>query len=66
MHFRAYNLCDPGPDRDKEIQILKYAFKIIKMEMKKASREKIGVNPLLFHMSKEFQRNFAGILQNKM
>ena len=26
MLFRAYNLCDPGPDREEEIQTLKYAF----------------------------------------
>ena len=26
MLFRAYNLCDPGPDREQEIQTLRYAF----------------------------------------
>ena len=26
MLFKAYNLCDPGPDREEEIQTLKYAF----------------------------------------
>ena len=26
MLFRAFNLCDPGPDREEEIQTLKYAF----------------------------------------
>ena len=80
MVFRAYNLCDSGPDREEEIQTLKYAFinqdyppKDVEMtiqnyqvENKDNKEAEIGVNPLLFHMSRESQRNFAEILQNKM
>jgi len=82
MLFRAYNLCDPGPDREQEMQTLRYAL-LIKIthqkmlsrqsviiksvkEMKKTNRQKIEVNRLLFHISEAFQRNYAEIWQSRM
>ena len=82
MLFRAYNLCDPVPDREQEIQTLRYAFinqdyppKDVEQTisnyqecegMKKTNRQKIEVNRLLFHISEAFQRNYAEIWQSRM
>ena len=82
MLFRAYNLCDPGPDREEEIQTLKYAF--INQDYPPKDVEQIITNyresegneenkqaknkseSIVVPYIKAFRRNYAEIGQSRM